>query len=101
MELTAKGSSLSPNSSLEVEHTAKWCCNIRSNHTASQTTQMTKGISKRIDRYLAISKSNSEIGVRAGEGTMLVRKKRLKEETDFKGLITCNIEAERNALPQS
>ena len=30
---------------------------------------------KRIDRYLAISKSNSEIGVRAGEGTMLVWKK--------------------------
>ena len=53
-----------------MEHTAKWCCNIRSNHTA-------KGIktNKRIDRYLAISKSNSEIGVRAGEGTMLGRKK--------------------------
>ena len=73
-ELTAEGSKLSQKRSLEMEHTGKWCYNIRSNHTGSQTRQMAKGVkpnsNKRIDRYLAIS-----IESRQGLGpAVLVRK---------------------------
>ena len=61
---------------------------------------MTKGMktNERMDRHSAIS--NSETGVQAGVGTVLVSKKYMMEQTDIYGF-TCNIYAERNALPQT